>query len=155
MTTIQFYHLLSTSREWAVPRLMEKALAQGSRVLLRCENEAALKTMSEALWTSDPAGFLPHGNARDAHAEKQPVLLATEETHANGADILCLLDGSVPADPSRYAKVLDVFDGGDEAAVAAARRRWSAYKEQGFALQYVKQQPGGGWKIEQEVKSAV
>ena len=76
------------------------------------------------------------------------------DSPANGADILCILDGSSPDSLPNYSKVLDVFDGSDEAAVASARQRWSTYKEQGHALQYVKQQPGGGWKIEQEVKAA-
>lgn len=153
-TTVQFYHLLSTSRERAVPKLMEKALATGSKVLMLCGTDAALKSMSDALWTSNPGGFLPHGSARDAHADQQPILLSVQETAANAADILCILDGSSPASLPNYAKVLDVFDGGDEAAVASARQRWSSYKERGYALQYVKQQPGGGWKIEQEVKVA-
>ena len=153
-TTVQFYHLLSTSRERAVPKLMEKALASGSKVLMLCGSDAALKSMSDALWSSNPNGFLPHGSAREAHADQQPILLTIEETPANGADILCILDGSTPASLPNYSKVLDVFDGGDETAVAQARTRWSAYKEQGYALQYVKQQPGGGWKIEQEVKIA-
>lgn len=153
-TTVQFYHLLSTSRERAVPKLMEKALSTGSKVLMLCGSDATLKTMSDALWTSNPSGFLPHGSAKEANAEQQPILLALEDSALNHADILCILDGSTPASLPDYAKVLDVFDGSDEAAVAHARQRWSAYKEKGYALQYVKQQPGGGWKIEQEVKAA-
>lgn len=152
--TVQFYHLLSTSRERAVPKLMEKALAQGSRVLMLCDNDAALKSMSEALWASNPNGFLPHGSAKDAHADLQPILLSTNDANANQADILCILNGSTPESLPNFGKVLDVFDGGNEDAVASARQRWAAYKEKGYGLQYVKQQPGGGWKIEQEVKAA-
>ena len=69
-------------------------------------------------------------------------------SRANQADILCVLDGSQPASVAQYNKVLDVFDGSNESDVAAARKRWTSYKAQGFALQYVKQQPGGGWKVE-------
>lgn len=153
-TTVQFYHLLSTTRERAVPKLMEKALASGSKVLMLCESDASLKSMSDALWASNPNGFLPHGSAKEAHADQQPILLSTQESTANGADILCILDGRSPASLPNYSKVLDVFDGSDETSVANARQRWSAYKDQGYALQYVKQQPGGGWKIENEVKVA-
>ena len=147
-TTIQFYHLLSTSRERAVPKLMEKALSSGSKVVMLLDNDAALKAMSDALWSSHAEGFLPHGTSKEPHADQQPILLALVDTNPNGADILCVLDGSSPASLSQYTKVLDVFDGTDETAVAAARQRWSAYKDAGHALQYVKQQPGGGWKIE-------
>lgn len=150
MTTIQFYHLLSTSRERAVPKLMEKALGSGSKVVVMAAEEAALKTLSDALWTNDPASFLPHGKARDAQAAQHPIVLTLADENPNGADILCVLDGVSPPSLPDYAKVLDVFDGSDDAAVAAARQRWARYKAEGHKLQYVKQQPGGGWKVESE-----
>jgi DNA polymerase IIIc chi subunit len=50
--------------------------------------------------------------------------------------------------------VLDVFDGSNEDEVASARKRWAAYKAQGLALQYVKQQQGGGWKVEMTSEAA-
>lgn len=153
-TTIQFYHLLSTSRERAVPMLMEKALASGARVVMLFDSDSALKSMSDALWNFNPTGFLPHGPATGEHAADQPIALALTDVNPNGATILCVLDGSSPASLGSYSKVLDVFDGTDETATASARQRWSAYKEQGYSLQYVKQQPGGGWKIENEVKAA-
>lgn len=147
-TTISFYHLLSTSRERAVPKLMEKALASGAKVVMLASSDSLLKSMSDALWSSDPASFLPHGGARDGHASEQPIYLTAADENPNGAEILCILDGSTPASIGNYSKVLDVFDGSREDEVAAARVRWAAYKAQGFALQYVKQQPSGGWKIE-------
>lgn len=150
MTTVQFYHLRSTSRERAVPKLMEKALASGSRVVVIAESDASLKALSAALWTNDPNSFLPHGTTREPHADQQPILLTLADENPNNADILCVLDGVSPASLPDYAKVLDVFDGGDEQAVLAARQRWTRYKEAGHTLQYVKQQPGGGWKMEAE-----
>ena len=150
MTTIQFYHLRSTSRERAVPKLMEKALAGGSRVVVIANQESSLKALSEALWVNDPASFLPHGTPREPHADQQPIILTLADENPNNADILCVLDGASPASLPDYAKVLDVFDGGDEAAVVEARKRWTRYKEAGHQLQYVKQQQGGGWKIEAE-----
>lgn len=154
MTTISFYHLLSTSRERAVPKLMEKALASGAKVVMLAGNDGVLKTMSDALWTSEPASFLPHGTQRDGHAREQPIYLTVADENPNGAEILCILDGSSPASIASYSKVLDVFDGSREDEVAAARQRWTAYKSQGFALQYVKQQPGGGWKVEMTSEAA-
>lgn len=150
MTTIQFYHLRSTTRERAVPKLMEKALQSGSRVVVMANQEASLRALSDALWTNDPASFLPHGSAREPHAGEQPIILTLADENPNRADILCVLDGVSPASLPEYAKVLDVFDGSDEAAIAAARQRWTRYKAEGHTLQYVKQQQGGGWKIEAE-----
>jgi DNA polymerase-3 subunit chi len=155
-TTIQFYHLLSTSRARAVPKLMEKALSSGAKVVMLAGNDTALKEMSDALWSNDPASFLPHGGARDGHSSEQPIYLTLADENPNGAEILCVLDGSLPASAASYSKLLDVFDGNNEAEVAAARQRWAHYKSQGYALQYVKQQPGGSWKIEmsQEASAA-
>jgi len=50
------------------------------------------------------------------------------------------------ADSSRIAgfeRVFDLFDGGDEAAVAAARARWRAAKAAGHDLTYWLQTPRG------------
>ena len=152
--TIQFYHLLSTTRERAVPKLMEKALKSGARVVMLAGSDTLLKTMSDALWTSDPDGFLPHGSQRDGHAAEQPIYLTLTEDNPNKADILCVLDGSLPQELTGYSKLLDVFDGSNEDEVASARSRWSHYKSQGYALQYVKQQPGGSWKIEMSQEAA-
>ncbi len=150
MTTIQFYHLRSTTRERAVPKLMEKALQTGSRVVVIANSDASLKTLSEALWVNDPASFLPHGAAKDAMAAEHPIVLTLADVNPNNADILCVLDGVSPESLPSYAKVLDVFDGSNDDEVASARARWTRYKDAGHKLQYVKQQPGGGWKIEAE-----
>lgn len=150
MTTIQFYHLLSTSRERAVPKLMQKVLGSGARAVMLLDSEAALKAMSDALWSNEADSFIPHGGARDGHDSEQPIYLSLTDTNPNGADILCVLDGSSPASLASYTKVLDVFDGTNETAVTAARARWAKYKTEGFSLQYIKQQPGGSWKMEAE-----
>lgn len=147
-TTISFYHLLSTSATRAVPKLMEKALGAGKRIVIVSHSDAQLKAMSDALWSNDPASFLPHGSARDGNATEQPIFLSLTDENPGGAEILCVLDGSSPASIAHYTKVLDVFDGTKEDDVARARERWAQYKTQGFALQYVKQQPGGSWKVE-------
>lgn len=144
-TSIQFYHLLHTPLERALPKLLERVLAQGSRALIRTENEARSEALCERLWTFDPNSFLPHGTAKDGRAEEQPVYLTAARDNPNHADILILTDGSTAEDASSFTKVLDMFDGSDDAAVTAARARWAAYKESGHTLIYNKQQPNGGW----------
>jgi DNA polymerase-3 subunit chi len=153
-TKIQFYHLLSTSVERAIPKLMEKALESRSRVVMLAGDEQMIKRVSDAMWGGDPNGFLPHGTGKDAHKDAQPIYLSLADENPNNADVLVVLDGSMPTSFTTYAKVLDVFDGNDDGQVNAARQRWATYKEQGVALQYVKQQPNGGWKIESEANAA-
>jgi DNA polymerase-3 subunit chi len=64
---------------------------------------------------------------------------------ANGARFLVLVDGAASAKLQIYDRVLDLFDGSDEAAVAAARARWLAAKDAGHSLTYW-QQTARGWE---------
>ena len=61
------------------------------------------------------------------------------------ARFLFLLDGTAAADLASWSRVFDLFDGQDEAAVAAARQRWAAAKAAGHTLTYW-QQGERGWK---------
>lgn len=144
-TSIQFYHLLHTPLERALPKLVERVLAQNSRALVRTASDAQAEQLCDQLWTHDPNSFLPHGTAKDGHVSEQPVFLTPTRDNPNGSDILIITDGSMAEDAAAFSKVLDMFDGQDENAVAAARVRWAAYKEAGHSIAYNKQQPGGGW----------
>ena len=65
MTEIGFYHLLTTPLERALPRLLERARAQGYRLVVRAASSERVEHLNALLWTYDEAGFLPHGSARD------------------------------------------------------------------------------------------
>lgn len=146
MTTIQFYHLTTTSLERALPKLLEKALSGGLRVLVRTASEESAERLSQLLWTYDPNSFLPHGTAKDGHSEAQPIYLTAREENPNAARVLCLSEGVTPADFDGFDKVLDLFDGQDEAAVTAARVRWKHWEQAGYGLAYFKQTAQGGWE---------
>lgn len=107
------------------------------------ERVEALNTL---LWTYDPASFLAHGTAKDGDPENQPIFLTTEDENPNEAQVLVLLDGREVSALDTYQRVLDIFDGNDEGAVAAARSRWSAYKAGGHSVTYWQQKPEGGWE---------
>jgi DNA polymerase-3 subunit chi len=97
------------------------------------------------LWTYDDASFLPHGSRRDGRAEQQPVWLTDREENPNGATMLVLTDGTSSPAIGRFRRCLDLFDGNDEAAVAAARERWRMAKADGHELTYWQQTERGGW----------
>lgn len=148
MASIQFYHLLHTPLPRALPKLMEKMLASGSKAVVLTGSQASASALSDALWSYDPASFLPHGTAAEAHPESQPIYVTWKTENPNGADVLVITDGSQHDAFEGYGKVLDMFDGSDAECVAKARQRWATYKEAGHQLTYIKQQPGGGWKAE-------
>lgn len=146
MTTIQFYHLLSTPLTHALPKLMEKALQAGYRAVIVAGSDTQLAALDDALWTADAASFIPHGSDQDGAPEEQPIYLTLRHEAIDGTGVLVITDGSSCSQPGQYEKILDMFDGHDEAAVEAARTRWKAYREADYPLHYIQQQPGGGWK---------
>jgi DNA polymerase-3 subunit chi len=91
------------------------------------------------LWAYNPHNFLPHGNARDGHADLQPIWLTAEDERPNAADFLFLTDGATSARLAEYARVCLLFDGVDTEALAAARRLWGSYKKDGHSLSYWQQ----------------
>ena len=145
MTAIGFYHLTRTGVEQALPRLLERTLAAGQRALVLCREEALVAALDQALWSCAEPVWLPHGSAADGDAELQPIWLATDDAAPNGARFLFLVDGANSARLGAFERVFDLFDGRDEAAVAAARERWKAAKAAGHGLTYW-QQGARGWE---------
>ncbi len=146
MAEIGFYHLTRVSLDQALPRLLGRVLAAGGRAFVLCGEAERLPALDAALWTAPDPDWLPHGVAGAEHDALQPILLGTEDiAPGNGARFLVLVDGADSARLAEYDRVLDLFDGADNAAVAAARARWAAAKAAGHALTYW-QQGQGGWE---------
>jgi DNA polymerase-3 subunit chi len=141
---IGFYHLKTTPLERALPRLLERAVKDGYRILVMAGSEERVEHLNQLLWTYDEASFLPHGSARDGTADRQPIFLAASENNLNGATMLVLVDGARAAALEDYRRVCDMFDGNDETAVEDARRRWRDAKSAGHTLTYW-EQTAAGW----------
>lgn len=146
MTEIGFYHLTRSPLTMALPRLLERVLAAGKRAVVRAGSPERVDFLNTALWTYDPASFLPHGTAREGEAAEQPIWLTAGDDNPNRAEVLILTDGADAGDLASYERCLEMFDGNDAMAVEAARGRWRAYKEAGHALTYWQQTERGGWE---------
>jgi len=144
MTEIGFYHLQATPLERALPKLLERGLAAGFRIVVLAGSGERVDHLDAALWTYDDASFLPHGSRRDGRPERQPVWLTASDENPNQADMLVLTDGAASTRLAEYRRCLDLFDGSDETALAAARERWRHAKDGGHALTYW-QQTAAGW----------
>lgn len=144
MSEIGFYHLTRSRPDQALPKLLGRALASGQRALVLCGSHERVEALDAALWLCHDPIWLPHGTARMGEADLQPIWISADPADAaappNGARFLFLLDGMEPPDESRFARVFDLFDGVDETALAAARKRWAAAKAAGHALSYWKQE---------------
>ncbi|MCW5746091.1 MAG: DNA polymerase III subunit chi [Alphaproteobacteria bacterium] len=146
MTEIRFYHLVRGSLEDVLPRMLDLTLERGKRAVVLLGSAERVEAVNAQLWTFDPASFLPHGSARDGHAPRQPVWLTHVDENPNGAAYLFVADGARSAHVADYERVSEIFDGRDEAVVADARSRWTAYKAAGHALEYWQQGERGGWE---------
>jgi DNA polymerase III subunit chi len=144
MTEVHFYHLTRKTLEQTLPDLLEKTLAREWRAVVMVSSPERAEALAQMLWTYRPDGFLPHGSAKDGMAAEQLVWLTDQDERPNGAQVLFLADGASSAQLGDYQRVCDIFDGVDDAAVAAARARWQQYKQSGFTVNYW-QQADKGW----------
>ena len=145
MSEVGFYHLKATPLERALPRLLERALAEGHRVVVLAGSAERVSQLDALLWTYSEASFMPHGSARDANMRRQPVFLTERHENPNAATMLVLVDGVNSGQLAAFARCCDMFDGNDPGAVEAARKRWSEAKSAGHQLTYW-QQTETGWE---------
>ena len=147
MTEMLFYHLQRQPLERVLPPLIEKSIERGWRVVVQTASDERVDALDAHLWTYRDDAFLAHGTYRDNEAALQPVLLTMHEDNPNGANIRFLIDGAaVPPDAASYQRVVLMFDGEDDEAVAAARTRWTEAKQQGFAVTYWQCDENGRWE---------
>ena len=145
MTEILFYHLERRPLEEALPTLLEKSLERSWRCVVQCGSTERRDALDAHLWTYSDASFLPHGTDAQPLPERQPILVTTSEANPNGAQVRFLVDGATLADARPYLRVVHMFDGRDEEAVAAARDSWREAKAAGHALTYWQQDENGRW----------
>ncbi len=146
MAEVRFYHLQRQRLEEALPALLEKARERDFRIVVQAGSPERVMALDALLWTYRPESFLPHGSglASLPTAPDQPIWLTAEEENPNTASMLVLVDGAT-ADVAPYTLACEMFDGHDEAAVAAARLRWTEYKAAGHVMTYW-QQGERGWE---------
>ena len=146
MSEIRFYHLERQNLDSVLPMLLTKAYEKGHRIIVRTPNEAESDRLNTHLWTYKENSFLPHGSAKDGHAENQPIWITDKEENPNNADVLILTHGQDVEDKSAFALICDIFDGNNQEALSAARARWKALKDSDHTLTYWQQSPTGAWE---------
>jgi len=146
VTEVLFYHLQGQKPENVLPALLEKSIERGWKVVVQGSSEERMEALDAHLWTYRDDGFLPHGTWREQDAALQPVLLTLTESNPNAASVRFLIDGAPPpADAENYARIVLLFDGEDDEAVAAARAHWSDAKTKGFDATYWQPDAQGRW----------
>ena len=147
MTEVRFYHLERRRIDQALPGLLERALEEGRRVLVRASSDEMVAALNERLWTYDDASFLPHGAAGDGDPMTQPIFLTSEPDNPNAATMLVRLSGAETDEADEaFDLVVLMFDGRDEAALAHARGEWRRLKDEGRSISYWRESDEGGWE---------
>jgi DNA polymerase-3 subunit chi len=146
MTEILFYHLQGQKLESVLTPLLEKSLERGWKAIVHGTSEERIEALDAHLWTYRDDGFLPHGTWREPDAALQPVLLTLNDGNPNAANVRFLIEGAgVPPDAENYARIVLVFDGDDEDALAGARAHWTDAKAKGFEATYWQPNEQGRW----------
>jgi DNA polymerase III subunit chi len=147
VTEVRFYHLEQRRIDQSLPGLLERALEEGRRVLVRASSNEMVAALNERLWTYDDASFLPHGSAGDGDPMTQPIFLTSELENPNAATMLVRLSGvETGAADDAFDLVVLMFDGRDEAALAHARGEWRRLKDEGRTISYWRESDEGGWE---------
>lgn len=148
MSDIRFYHLTTLPLPKALPKLLEKVIEKDLRVLVYSASSSQIEELNNSMWSYSQKEFLPHGTKADGFLEEQPIYLSTAvNDNPNGATVLAVVDGTdVEVFGEGFSQTIDMFDGNDPDQVAAARERWTRYKNAGHDLTYWKQNAKGAWE---------
>jgi DNA polymerase-3 subunit chi len=114
----------------AVARLAAWHHGQGRRVLILAADELQAQETDRALWSFDPASFLPHALAGGPDQAEEPVLIAQSAANLNQAQVLITLAPlAVDAKEIRAFKLLIDFVPVEEGpGLAAARQRYKLWQ---------------------------
>lgn len=154
MGVVMFYHLTRSGADATLAALIGRARARDWRVMVRGANDARLAQLDDHLWQHPGDGFVAHGREGGPHDADQPVLLGRGPA-TNRADALALIDGAAPApdEIGAYLRIWVIFDGGDAAAVDAARGLWRQVAAAGHPAQYWAED-GGSWQMKTQIPQA-
>lgn len=154
MATVMFYHLTRSGAEQTVRVLLDRALAQGWRVMIRATDPATLERLDARLWMHPEDGFLPHGMEGGPQDADQPVLLG-QGAAVNGARGVILLEGAetTAQEIDRMDRIWILFDGNEPGQLAQARSEWKRLTDAGHAAQYWSEETGR-WEKKAEKAAA-
>ncbi len=140
---VDFYHLTSRPLDRVLPRIAERVLADGGRLLIVAQDAGQRLSIDRLLWAYAPDSFLPHAQAGGDGDAAQPVLIAGDPAPANAARNIALADGVWREAALGFDRAFHFFD---EEQLAGARAAWKALAgRSGVERRYWKQ-TDTGWE---------
>lgn len=140
---VDFYHLTATPLERALPRIAERVVEGGNRLLVVAAEAQQRAALDRLLWTYSADSFLPHAEAGAGEDDRQAVLIAPDLAQGPGLTHVALVDGLWRDGATAFDRAFHFFD---ESHVAAARAAWKSLADrEGVERRYWKQDEGGRW----------
>ncbi|WP_404369574.1 DNA polymerase III subunit chi [Sphingomonas sp. MMS24-J45] len=141
---VDFYHLTLQPLDRVLPRIAERVVEGGGRLLVVSEAEAQRSAIDRLLWTYTPESFLPHAVAEGEGDAAQPILIAEHPKPTNAARNIALADGIWRDEALTFDRAFHFFDG---ERIAEARVAWKALADRdGVERRYWKQNDAGRWE---------
>ena len=131
------FHFNVAQRTLYACRLIKKVRAMGLTVAVWSSNEVLLRRAYDDLWRFEDMTFIAHAWAGSAFEADAPVVFASDITKLKAADVIILLDETVPPD---WQKVLAPFDrvvdivSTSPTELTNSRARYRLYKTAGVTL---------------------
>lgn len=141
---VDFYHLAAAPLDAVLPRICERLIADGQRLLVVADDEPLLARLDRRLWDYAPPSFLPHGREGGDDDTRQPILLSAGIVAANGARNVALVDGRWRDAALHFDRAFYLFDA---ERLDEARFSWRTLASRDdVTRKFWKQDEGGKWR---------
>jgi DNA polymerase-3 subunit chi len=141
---VDFYHLTAQPLDRVLPRIAERVIETGARLLIVADSEGQRLSLDRLLWTYAPESFLAHALAGGEGDPHQPILIAGTPEPTNAARNIALADGIWREEALGFDRAFHFFD---EDRIVEARAAWKALADRdGIERRYWKQSDTGKWE---------
>lgn len=144
---VSLYQLTTHPLEKVLPRILQKVYEGGMRALVVVDCQERMQVLNASLWTYSSGAFLPHAMKSPTAQDPMdhPIWLTLEPVNENKATVIVLVGGQAVDTLDGYDRCVDIFDGNDLEAVAAAHKRRENYHKNNHPITYWKQSLDGSW----------
>lgn len=145
MARVDFYRLTRDPVERVLPAIAARILGNGDRLMVVAAPAMQRQAIDDALWTLQPASFLPHGHAGSPDEGIEPILISgtLEPSPANHATHVALADGEWREEALEFDRVFLLFD---NSRIDDARATWRKLgTTEGAEIHFWKQDDRGRW----------
>lgn len=141
---VDFYHLTVRPLERVLPKIAEKVVETGGRLLIVASEPARRDMLNKLLWSYAPDSFLPHAQIGSTNDPDQLVLIGAGTDAPNGARNIAIADALWRDDALSFDRAFHFFD---DDAIVEARAAWRALADKpDVERRYWKQDDAGRWE---------